>query len=103
LNRVEYDASSLVTFLVKLVRLDGEWKIISMECIYAKDNFVPVVGGGHPQEPLDIQFPRESYRCLGFILHALGGYEIDLDLPGYDHPEDAQRILKAAREWVYEK
>ena len=103
LNGAEYDASSLATFMVKLVRLDGEWKIISLECIYDKDNYVPVIGGGTPSEPLNIEFPRESYRCLGFILSLLGGYEIDLDLPGYDRPEEAQRVLKEARAWVHQR
>jgi len=102
LNGVEYDASSLATFLAKLVRLDGEWKIISLECIYDKDNLIQVVGGGVPH-PLDLEFPRESYRCLGYILKVLGGREIDLNLPGYDRPEEAQRILKTAREWVFQK
>ena len=102
MNGTEYDMSSLATFLAKLVRLNGEWKIISLECIYDKDNFIPVVGGGVPR-PLDPDFPRESYRCLGYILKVLGRYEIDLNLPGYDRPEEAQRILKTAREWVSQK
>lgn len=99
---VEYDSSSLATFLFKLVRIEGEWKIVSLECVYDKDNFVPVVGGAVPT-PLDIKFPRASYRCLGYILNLLGGYDIDLNLPGYDRPEEAQRFLQLSREWIYQK
>ena len=102
-NGAEYDASSLATFLFKLVRVEGEWKIVSLECVYDKDNFVSVVGGGTPPQPLDIKFPRESYRCLGFILNLLGGYDIDLNLPGYDRPEEAAKFLQLSREWVYQK
>jgi hypothetical protein len=99
---VEYDSSSLATFLFKLVRIEGEWKIVSLECVYDKDNFVPVVGGPI-SPPLDIKFPRESYRCLGYILNLLGGYDIDLNLPGYDRPEEVQRFLQLSRDWVYQK
>src|SRR5271169_6782776 len=94
----EYDAAISVTFIMKLVRMHREWKIISLECIYDKDNLIPVVTP--PKKPLKIDFPRESYKCLGFILETIGGYRLDENLPGWDRPEQAVNILEKARDWV---
>lgn len=98
LSGTQYDAISDVTFIAKLVRHCGQWKIISLECIYDKDNLIPVVTP--PKVPLVIDFPRESYKCLGYILQELGGYKVDDNLPGWDKHEDAVRYMQKARDWV---
>ena len=100
LNGTDYDLSSSATFLVKLVRVEGEWKIISLECVYDKDNLVPVINP--PKEPLTIEYPRESYKCLAHVLSVSGGYAVDPDLPGWDRPAEAQKVQLAARAWVME-
>jgi hypothetical protein len=93
----QYDMSSSATFIVKLVRFHGDWKIISLECIYDKDNLVPVVNT--PKTPLVIDYPRESYKCLGYIL-GKAGYTVDPNLPGWDRPSEAQTHLESARHWT---
>ena len=98
LEGIQYDLSSSATFMIKFLRLNGEWKIISLECIYDKDNLVPVVC--LPTRPLSINYPRESYKCLAHVLSVTGGYTVDPDLPGWDKPDQAQRLLKDARDWV---
>jgi hypothetical protein len=85
------------TFVEKLIRLNGVWKLVSLECIYDKDNLIPVVGS--PTKTLVIEYPRESYKCLGYVL-TLGGFTVDQNLPGWDRPDEAQRTLKAARDWI---
>jgi hypothetical protein len=94
----EYDTTNSATYIVKLVRVQGEWKIISLECIYDKDNLIPVITP--PKEPLKTDFPRESYKCLGFILETIGGYRVGENLPRWDRPEQAVHILEKARDWV---
>jgi hypothetical protein len=100
-GETEYDLSSSATFLFRLVRVEddcADWKIISLECVYDKDNLVPVVNG--PKEPLVIEYPRESYKCLATVLGKSGRYEVDPDLPGWDKPAEAQAVLLAARNWA---
>jgi hypothetical protein len=102
LNETEYDLSSSATFLFRLVRVvEGEctdWKIVSLECVYDKDNLVPVINP--PKEHLVIEYPRESYKCLATVLEKSGKYEVDAELPGWDRPAEAQAVLLAARNWA---
>src|SRR5437763_12905938 len=82
LNETEYDLSSSATFLFRLVRVvEGQctdWKIISLDCVYDKDNLVPVINA--PKEPLVIEYPRKSYKCLATVLEKSGRYEVDVEL-----------------------
>jgi hypothetical protein len=103
LNETDYDLSNSATFLFKLVRLENEWKIISLECLYDKDNLAPVIKAPTAAEPLTIEYPRESYKCLAHVLSVSGGYEVDPDLPGWDKPAEAQKVLLAARAWAKEQ
>lgn len=98
LNRLQYDLTSATTFLIKLVRLEKEWKIISLDCIYDSDNLVPLIYAA--ENPFSIKFPRQSYRCLAHVLEKTGGYKMDETLPGWDRPADAQTILREARKWA---
>jgi hypothetical protein len=82
--------------MIKLIRLNGEWKLISLECIYGKDNLIPVVT--LPTRPLIIDYPRESYKSLAHVLSVTGGYSVDSNLPGWDKPDEAQKLLKDARD-----
>ena len=100
LQGCQYDLSSSATFIIKLVRFEGEWKIISLECLYDKDNLVPVVTSHG--KVLDIEYPRESYKCLAHVLRIQGGYEVDPTLPGWDNPSEAFSLLSKARRWVTE-
>jgi hypothetical protein len=101
LNGTQYDLTSSATFLIKLQRYYEDWKIISLECVYDKDNLIPVINP--PAEPLNISFPRESYKCLAYVLENTGGYKVDLDLPGWDNPEEAQKHIQESRNWVHPK
>lgn len=101
LDGIEYDMSSSATFIVKLVRVGGDWKIVSLECVYDRDNLVPVQAQKNlPSAPLAIDFPRESYRGLAYVLQKLGGYRIDENLPGFDRAEQALQLLERSRNWV---
>lgn len=99
LNGCQYDLSSSATFIIKLVRLNEEWKIISLECLYDKDNLVPVITSPS-MNVLGINYPRESYKSLAHVLNVSGGYDIDPDLPGWDRPDAAFALLEQSRSWV---
>ena len=101
LDSIEYDMSSSGTFIVKLLRIGGEWKIVSLECVYDRDNLVPIQAQKNlPSAPLAIDYPRESYKGLAYVLQKLGGYRIDENLPGFDRPEQALQLLERSRNWV---
>jgi len=91
-------ASSSATFIVKLVRLYEVWRIVSLERLYDKDYLIPVVNP--PTKPLRIDFPRESYKCLGYLLDKLGGYKVNENLPGWDRPDEAMHLLQKSGDWV---
>jgi len=101
LNETGYDLSSSA-FLFRLVRVVEsdctDWKIISLHCVYDKDNLVQVINA--PKEPLVIEYPRESYKCVATVLGKSGRYEVDAELPGWDKPAEAQAVLLAARNWA---
>jgi len=99
LDGIEYDMTISATFLAKLVQLEGAWKMVSLECLYDKDSLVPVAT--HPTTSLNVQYSRESYKFLAYVLETVCGYKIDPDLPGFDRPEEVQRLFKEARDWVY--
>ena len=50
----------------------------SLDCVYDKDNLVPVINA--PKEPLVIEYPRESYKCLATVLEKSGRYEVDVEV-----------------------
>jgi len=98
LHRTKYDFYCTATFLIKLVSVAGEWKIISFDTIYHKDNIEHLVNSG--EIVFRVKYPRESYRCLAFVVETTQGYKVDENLPGWDRPEEAMLILEQARKWV---
>jgi hypothetical protein len=97
-ENTQYDIISSATFVLKLVRVERVWKLVSLGVVYDKDNLVPVVNP--PAKKLVIDYPRESYKCLAYIL-AQSRYMVDSNLPGWDRREQALQHLQSARDWIH--
>ena len=50
--------------------------------------------------PLRIDFPRESYKYLGYVFEKFGGYKVDENRPGWDRSYVAMYLLQKSRDWV---
>lgn len=96
INKVPCDMVSYVRFLYKTQKVDSEWFVESMDCIYEKDCLVPVLPGGFTSGSPVV---RKSYSTLAAVLGA-EGYPIAGDLPGDDLPETVHALLREAEGWL---
>jgi hypothetical protein len=99
----EFELTSWTRFLSKVERVDGEWKMLTLEPIYVQDGIVSVLPGGGEVAKGEVwsSGPRESYKCLAWVL-GLKGYKIDLELAGTDRPETVERLMRGYFEWLSE-
>ena len=91
---VACDLSSKARLVYRLERLDEQWYITSMDCIYEKDSLIPCA-------PAGIYTPsgvRESYANLSASL-AADGYSIADDLPGDDRLELVHTLMEKTLLW----
>lgn len=95
LNQRDYDLNSYVRLLYRVARMNGGWKIVSMECIYEQDSLVPVM----PEDVVLPQNARNSYAALTAVLGS-EGYTIDGELPGDDRPEQVAEKMSSAAAWL---
>lgn len=100
LQGVEVDLVSSCRYLQRLVRVDSEWLIQSVECICERD----AVRAVHPErivsiDPQLLDTFRPSYRFVSYSL-AVAGLPVRMDLPGDDLPETTAALYRAARSWL---
>jgi len=93
------DFSCNATFLIKLVSVAGEWKIVSFECIYNNDDIATLANLG--ERRFDMKVKRESYKCLAYVVQKTQGHKLDENLPGWDRPKEAMQVLDEARKWIF--
>ena len=95
------DLHSYARIFTRLEKENGTWKILDGECIYERDELVPVV----PGQPITIDTQelaayRESYQGLCYVL-ARTGLTSSTDLPGEDKPETVAKVYQAASNWFF--
>lgn len=96
LNGRAYDLTSYVRLLYRTEKIDGRWKIRSLDCIYERDSLVPVI----PDEfPCPEHNGRSSYSALAAVMES-EGYAINMELPGDDRPEQTAELMQSARSWL---
>jgi hypothetical protein len=100
LEGVEYDLIGYCRFLSRVMRTAGGWRLSTFEAIYDRDVIAPV----NPAQRLALDAKkleglRPSYRFLSYTL-ALGGYQVNSELPGDDRPDLVQRLYQAADRWL---
>ncbi|MEU3294371.1 nuclear transport factor 2 family protein [Streptomyces longwoodensis] len=86
--------------LYRLERIDGTWKISSLDCVYDRDTLVPVVYGTSPKLDTEVltRF-RRPFMYLAYHLHDIGKSLRD-DLYGSDRPEQVNELYQAAFDWL---
>lgn len=99
MHRIKYDFCCTATFLIKLVRVGTECKIISFECIYNNDDLATLANSGEIIV-FRLKCPRENYKCLAFNVEMTKGHKMDENLPGWDRPEGTTLVLDEAWKWV---
>lgn len=105
-NRIEDttgDMISDVRLLYRLVKTQAAWRILSIDCIYEKDMFLP----SDPCKKVfcdihKLENYRDSYKYLCYILQEMGK-KINLDLPGEDRPELIQKLYDKSFSWLESK
>ncbi len=100
LEGIGYDLIAYCRFLSRVVRTREGWRFATFEAIYDHDVIAPVNPSDRLAiDPNQLAGLRASYRFLSYTL-ALGGYQVDPDLPGDDRPEPLQQLYQAADRWL---
>jgi hypothetical protein len=96
----EYDCISYARFVSRLEKLDGEWRMLTLEVIYDRDTMTSALPGMLPAPAnFDTTGHRDSYRCIGWLL-ASKGFEVNRDLPGTDRPESIASLMSERIAWL---
>lgn len=95
------DLYSYARIFTRLTKENDTWKILDGECIYERDELIPVV----PGKPINIDTKesasyRESYQGLCYVL-ARPGLTSRADLPGEDQPETVEKVYADASRWFF--
>lgn len=99
----EFDLISYARILTRLQKENGEWKIMQGDCIYERDELVPVFPGAEIKvDTVQINKYRQSYKNLCYVLSRTGE-QSDQNLPGEDEPETIEKLYQEASKWVYSK
>ena len=100
INGVDLVLSAYGRFLYRVERRDHVWRIYGFDCIYQRDELTPaILGKSVTIDPEQVKDYRPSYRNLCYCL-SLTGYTPNLDLPGEDKPETAQRLMAEINTWA---
>ncbi|KAJ6007655.1 hypothetical protein N7540_011631 [Penicillium herquei] len=94
----EYDCVSYARFISRLQKVNGEWKMLTLEAIYDQDSITPAYSLQTPAN-FDLEGHRASYRCLGWVL-SRNGFQVNQDLPGTDRPETVTRLMDESYRWL---
>lgn len=79
---------------------NGQWKLVSLTCIYEKDRIVTAVPGEKITIAAeDLAKYRSTYRCLSFVLESRG-FPVNQELVGDDRPEGVTKLYDEAFEWL---
>lgn len=96
-----YDCVSWARFVSRLEKTNEAWKLLTLGGIYDRDSIIPVIPGSTPSTPINLECPRESYKCLAWVL-AQTGYVINENLPGLDRPESVDKFMDDQYSWLNE-
>jgi hypothetical protein len=91
---------SYTRLLYRVERIEGDWKISALDCVYERDTVVPVIHGLSPKIDPDIlsRF-RRPFMYLAYHLHEIGKSVRD-DLYGDDRPEQVEALYESAFSWL---
>lgn len=97
------DMISYARIFARLIKRDGEWKIVYGDCIYERDDLIPSTPGENvPDIASEVKDYRESYRNLSYVL-LLQGLKSGQDLPGDDKPETVEKLYNETSKWMFDE
>lgn len=97
---VEAYVVSQARLLYRLTRADGRWGIALMDCIYERDELIPVVFGQQPElDPEILAGFRRPYMYLAYHLH-LTGKTFNNGVYGDDRPAEVDLLYAEAFTWM---
>jgi hypothetical protein len=97
---VELILSAYGRFLYRVEKREGKWRIYSFECVYHRDEFIPVVLGQTVNiDPEELKVFRPSYRNLSYSLSKTG-YKVNAELAGEDRPDIVAKLLQEINAWL---
>jgi len=86
---------------MRLEKKNGTWKILDGDCIYERDELIPVVPGQPIQiDTKELASYRESYQGLCYVLKRTN-LPSSQDLPGEDQPETVEKVYSDASKWFF--
>lgn len=102
-NDTEFDLTSSCRFVSRLVKVDKQWKMLSLTCIYVREWVLPAfpTANNRALELGSGGLTRKSYKCLGRLLMRLG-HNIAEDLPGSDDEKSIKAVTDANAAWLAE-
>lgn len=96
----QVDLVSYARILTRVHRDADGWKILQGDCIYERDEIIPVAPGTDITVLADeLSGYRPSYQGLCYVL-ARTGQTSDQDLPGEDRPETIAALYDEASAWL---
>lgn len=100
LNDVDVDYHAYCRFFSRAVRENGQWKLMSFEVLFERDELRPVNAGEALALDPELLVPlRPSYGFLAYI-QSTRGITVDPDLLGDDRPEQLDAFHRGEDEWL---
>ncbi|WPC17728.1 hypothetical protein N6G94_01505 [Pediococcus inopinatus] len=95
------DLHSYARIFSRLEKVNGAWKLVEGDCIYERDELIPVVPGTPIKiDTKELTSYRPSYQGLCYILARMG-LQSSQDLPGEDKPETVAKVYRDASDWLF--
>ena len=102
-NGAEWDISTECRFYQKLQRVDGRWKLLTLEVLYVQDTVAPTAplpAGTVEDLPFEgIEKMRPSYKYLAWRFAQMG-MNVGDDLAGTDNPASVREIVDRHYDWI---
>ena len=94
----ELDAKTYVRLFNQCEKVDGRWKLLTLEIIYLRDLITPVYPAKEPDFG-DLSGLRKSYRFTAWMV-AQRGLTIRNDLAGQDDPKSMEDLVNRNQAWI---
>ena len=94
----QLDAKTYVRLFNQCEKVDGAWKLLTLEIIYLRDLITPVYPAKEPDFG-DLSGFRKSYRFTAWMV-GQRGLTIRNDLAGEDDPTSMEELISRNRAWI---
>lgn len=83
-------------------KIDGEWKILSLDVVYEKDGLTLKYPNNEVSvSPEVMKKYRASYACSSFVIESSGG-KVNDEALGVDQPEKVKKLYDETEKWLLE-